>query len=206
MTSKASDLNVREEKGRRTSCRSGRITHRWIPEEDLILVKNIGHLNIFELMDLLPRRNRLGIERRCYELGFSPAQGTNTRLQIERETGYDWRQIQRARDGLGQTWKRYGTRKYMITFDQVQDIIEYLKDETNMWSLHYGLDKCRLCGISGNTERTRHAGDGICKRCFDYRRHSRSNLLGCIRDGKLTILTETVWSTQICDIQTATSL
>lgn len=196
---KATEMNVRAEKGRRTVCRSGRVAFPWLPGEDLILVKNVGHLNIFELMDLLPRRNRLAIERRCYELGFSPTQGTHTRLQIERDTGYDWRQIQRARDALGQVWKRYGTRKYMITDDQVQEIIEYLKTETRKWSLHYDLDSCRLCGTSGDEERTRHSGDGLCKRCWDFRRHSRVQVVDALRKGRMIILTEEIWHAYIRD-------
>jgi hypothetical protein len=197
--SKATEMNVRAEKGLRTVCRSGRVTYPWQSDEDLVLVKNVGHLSIFELMNLLPRRNRLAIERRCYELGFSPTQGTHTRLQIERETGYDWRQIQRARDALGQVWKRYGTRKYMITFDQVQDIIEYLRTETRKWSMHYDLDQCLLCGASGAEERTRHSGDGLCKRCWDFRRHGRVQVLDALRKGRMMILTEEIWHAYIRD-------
>jgi hypothetical protein len=196
---KATDLNVREEKGRRAGCRPGRVTYPWNKEEDLILVKNVGHLSIFELMENLPRRNRLAIERRCYELGFSPTQGTYTRLQIERETGYDWRQIQRARDAIKQNWKRYGLRKYMITFDQVQEIIGYLRTEKRKWSLHYNLDKCRLCGASGTDERTRHSGDGLCKRCWDFRRHNRSQIVEALNRRRITILSEEIWHAYLRD-------
>lgn len=196
---KAGVLGLREEKGRRAGCRPGRVTYPWSKDEDLVLMKNVGHLNIFELMEQLPRRNRLAIERRCYELGFSPTQGTYTRLQIERETGYDWRQIKRARDSLGQNWKRYGFRKYMITFDQVQEITEYLRDEKRKWSLQYGLDRCRECGTSGDTERDRHSGDGLCKRCWDFRRHAREAVVQSLDRGKAVILTEDIWYAYIRD-------
>lgn len=196
---KASEMKVRAEKGLRASCRSGQVTFRWTPEEELILVKNVGHLSIFELKDLLPRRTRTAIERRCYQLGFSPTQGTNSRLQIEQETGYDWRQIRRAADALKQTWKRYGSRKYMITFDQVQDIIEYLKNETSKWSIHYGLDCCRLCGIAGKDSETRHVNDGLCKKCYDFRRHNRLRIVDAMRRGRMMVLTEQVWIEFVCD-------
>jgi len=196
---KATDLNVRDDKGKRVGCRPGRITYPWSKDEDLVLMKNVGHMSIFELMDQLVRRNRLAIERRCYELGFSPTQGTYTRLQIERETGYDWRQIQRARDAIKQTWKRYGLRKYMITFDQVQEIISYLRTEKRKWSLHYDLDHCRLCGASGNDERTRHSGDGLCKRCWDFRRHNRSQIIDSLDKKRVTILTEEIWHAYLRD-------
>lgn len=196
---KAGAMGLREEKGHRVGCRPGRVAYPWSKEEDLVLMKNVGHLNIFELMESLPRRNRLAIERRCYELGFSPTQGTYTRLQIERETGYDWRQIKRARDALRQNWKRYGFRKYMITFDQTQEIVEYLRDETRMWSLQYGLDKCRQCGTDGDGERERHSGDGLCKRCWDFRRHARVAVMTAIARGKAVVLTEDIWYAYIRD-------
>lgn len=190
---KATSLKLREEKGRRAGCRPGRVTYPWSREEDLVLEKNVGYQSIFELMELLPRRNRVAIERRCYELGFSPTQGTYTRGRIERETGYDWRQIRRARDAIGQVWKRYGLRKYMISEEQVYEIIEYLKNETRKWSRQYDLDSCIACGASGTGERDRHSGDGLCKRCWDRRRHTRAWILTAFSKEKLALLTKEVW-------------
>ncbi len=195
---KATALNLREEKGRRAGCRPGRVTYPWSRDEDLVLMKNVGHLSIFELMELLPRRNRVAIERRCYELGFSPTQGTYTRGRIERETGYDWRQIRRARDGIGQVWKRYGLRKYMISDDQVQEIIEYLKNEKRRWSRQYGLDACIICNASGNSERERHSGDGLCKRCWDKRRHMRVWVTNTYTKSRMMLLTKELWESFQC--------
>lgn len=195
---KASILKLREEKGRRAGCRPGRVTYPWSREEDLVLVKNVGHLSIFELLDMLPRRNRVAIERRCYELGYSPTQGTYTRGKIERETGYDWRQIRRARDAIGQIWKRYGLRKYMITEDQVQEIVEYLRIEKRKWSRQYNIDNCIQCGTSGTGERERHSGDGLCKRCWDRRRHQRTWILSAFRKGRPTPLSPVVWREKVC--------
>lgn len=179
--------------------KKSRINRPWQPSEDLVLIKNVGHLSIFELQNLLPRRNRLAIERRCYELDFSPTQGTCTRLQVERETGYDWRQLQRAREALKQNWKRYGTRKYMISSDQVEDIIEYLRTETRKWSLHYNLDACRMCSVSGFDDSARHAGDGLCKKCWDFRRHNRTQMINSLRKGKMITLSETIWRTSLIE-------
>lgn len=190
---KAGDLGLRDEKGRRTGSRPGRAVRPWTHEEDLILKSNVGYLSIFELMEKLPGRNRFAIERRCYELGFSPTQGTYTRLQVERDTGYDWRQIKRARDATGQKWKRYGDRKYMITEDQRDEIIEYLKNEKRRWSLHYGLDGCVRCGSNGEGGSERHSGDGLCKRCYDLRRYERSFIVSSINRGNYEILNEEKW-------------
>lgn len=190
---KATVLKLREEKGRRAGCRPGRVTYPWSKIEDLVLVKNVGHMSIFELMQELPRRNREAIERRCYELGFTPTQGTYTRGKIERDTGYDWRQIRRARDALGQEWKRYGLRKYMISDEQVQDIIEYLRTETRKWSKRYNLDQCVVCGTNGDGERERHSGDGLCKRCWDRRRHMRNRIVESFQRGRFVMLTPELW-------------
>lgn len=175
----------------------GEVSYSWERAEELILIKNVGHLNIFELMELLPGRSRVAIERRCYELGFPPAQGTYSRLQIEKNTGYDWRQIRRARDALGQNWKRYGLRKYMITDDQVQDIVAYLATEKRRWSVQYGLDNCRKCGVDGDRALERHSGDGLCKRCWDMRRHFRKVAVVALNEGRALLLTEEAWESYI---------
>ena len=87
----------------------------------------------------------------------------------------------------------------MITFDQVQEIIGYLKTEKRKWSLHYDLDECRLCKASGSDERTRHSGDGLCKRCWDFRRHNRSQILDSLKKKRVTILTEEIWHAYLRD-------
>ena len=196
---KAGQLNLREKKGRRAGCRPGRVTYPWSAEEDLVLKKNVGYMSIFELQDALPRRNRVAIERRCYELGFSPTQGTYTRARIEKDTGYDWRQIRRAKESLGQVWKRYGERKYMISFDQVQEITEWLRDEKRKWSREYNLDNCTACGADGEGDTERHSGDGLCKQCWDDRRHKRARVYRSFRDGHYIALTVEAWLEHACD-------
>lgn len=190
---KATILNLRAQKGKRAGTRSGEVTSPWTKEEEMVLVKNVGLCSVFELMEMLPRRTRAGIESRCRKLGFSPTQGTFTRLGIERETGYDWRQIRRAKDAIGQVWKRYGIRKYIITEDQLDDIIEYLKNETTKWSKQWDLDGCRQCGVSGTADSDRHSGDGLCKKHWDKRRYVRKTVSKSLLDGKLSPLTIDIW-------------
>lgn len=190
---KATALKLREEKGKRAGTRSGEVTYPWSKVEEMLLLKNVGHSSIFELMELLPNRTRASIESRCRRLGFSPTQGTYTRCGIERETGYDWRQIRRARDAIGQAWKRYGVRKYIISEEQVDEIIDWLKNETRKWSKQWDLDACRKCGASGTSERERHSGDGLCKQCWDRRRYIRNISIKSLNQGKLTTLTPDAW-------------
>lgn len=194
---KATVLKLREAKGKRAGTRSGQVTRPWSKSEEMLLVKNVGHLSIFELMDLLPGRTRSSIESRCRRLGFTPTQGTFTRCGIERETGYDWRQIKRARDAIGQVWKRYGVRKYIVTEDQVQEITDWLRDEKRKWSKRWNLDCCVQCGTSGLTERERHSGDGLCKGDWDRRRYLRNLYVNNIISGRSAVLTEDLWKNLI---------
>ena len=190
---KATNLKLREEKGKRAGTRSGAITQPWTKAEEMILIKNVGLLSIFELMEILPSRTRAAIESRCRKLGMAPTQGTFTRCGIERDTGYDWRQIRRARDALGQTWKRYGVRKYIITEDQLDDITEYLKHEPTKWSKRWNLDACRVCGTNGTSDSERHSGDGLCKSDWDKRRYVRKSTVHSLKSNKLKVLTEQSW-------------
>jgi hypothetical protein len=172
---------------------------KWQQSEDLILLKNAGHLNLSELSAILPKRTKLAIKQRCRFLGFAPNQGTYTCAQIVRETGYDSQQIFRARDGLGQAWKRYGEKSFMISFDQVQDIIEYLKNESRKWSHHYNLTKCVNCGSSNQKKISKHASDGLCKVCFDRRRFDRDKLVKMIKNEKVVIISKSIWLNMIRD-------
>lgn len=190
---KATALKLREEKGKRAGTRSGETTFPWTKDEEMVLYNNAGLCSIYELLELLPRRTRASIENRCRRLGFSPTQGTYTRCGIERATGYDWRQIKRARDATGQIWKRYGKRKYIITEDQYEEIIAYLKDEPVKWSKQWDLDACLVCGTSGRSERERHSGDGLCKKNWDQRRYIRNSTVASIVSGKIKPLTQEIW-------------
>lgn len=191
---KATALRLREQKGKRAGTRSGAVTSPWSKEEEMVLIKNVGHSSIFELIDMLPGRTRAAIESRCRRLGFSPTQGTFTRCGVERETGYDWRQIKRAKDALGQVWKRYGVRKYIISEEQYDEIIEYLRDEPRKWSKQWNLDACIQCGTSGRSERERHSGDGLCKADWDKRRYKRNLAVSAIGSGRAPVLTKELWS------------
>lgn len=190
---KATTLKLREQKGKRAGTRSGAVTSPWSRDEEMVLIKNVGHSSIFELIDMLPGRTRAAIESRCRRLGFTPTQGTFTRCGIERKTGYDWRQIKRAKDALGQVWKRYGIRKYIISEEQYDEIIEYLRDEPQKWSKLWNLDACIKCGTSGRSERERHSGDGLCKADWDARRYKRGVALKSIIDGRVVPLTKESW-------------
>jgi hypothetical protein len=54
----------------------------------------------------------------------------------------------------------------MITEEQYEEIVEFLKNEQRKWSRKYDLDGCVRCGTSGTDESHRHSGDGLCKRCI----------------------------------------
>ena len=185
LTYLATKLNLRQEKGYRAGGCKHIPCRRWTNREHKILIDSIGHLSTSEIEKRLPGRSWHSIETKCYDLGYSTTQGTFSCAMIEKETGYDWRQIKRARDRLGQTWKRYGKRKFIITEDQRDDIIEYLKCEVKKWSIKYDLDACIKCGASGLGPRDSHAGDGLCKRCVDARRYERHRIVELLKNNQL---------------------
>ena len=87
----------------------------------------------------------------------------------------------------------------MISFDQVQEIVEWLRDETRKWSREYNLDCCVGCGANGANDTERHSGDGLCKQCRDDRRHKRGRVHRSFRDGFYIPLTREVWLEYACD-------
>jgi hypothetical protein len=181
----ATVLNLRQEKGYRSGGRAGIACRRWTNREQKILIDSIGHLSIVDIEKRLPGRTRSSIETKCNQLGYCATQGSFSRADIERDTGYDWRQIKRARTALRQEWKRYGKRKFIVTEDQRDDIVEYLKEETNKWCKKYNLDGCINCGATGTATKERHAGDGLCKKCLDHRRYDRAQIIKHLENNKL---------------------
>lgn len=92
--------------------------------------------------------------------------GTYTVNRLARDTGFSKSHLYRARNALRQKWKRLGPRgAHIITEEQVQDILEWLKHD--YWSKSKRLYCCAGC----QTEKRPHRCLGLCQPCyFRYRR------------------------------------
>jgi hypothetical protein len=157
----------------------------WTPAEDRILLEYADSAKVFKQ---LPHRSEEAIKKRCYRLGFALFQGSWTLQRVCRETGYNWKQILRAKKALKQVWPRK-RHKYLIGGDKVDALVEYLSDEPapyrgrdrhgratfrRTWARNH--DKCRRCGTDGIKTTQRHAGWGLCLLC--YRTARLANALG----------------------------
>jgi len=96
--------------------------------------------------------------------GFT--RGTWSLERAKRETGFTQSQLFRAMKALNQKWKRTGPRgDYLITDDQMDDILEWLKHD--FWCKCKHLYCCVWCGEA----RRRHFSLGLCDTC--YKRYLR---------------------------------
>lgn len=150
----------------------------WTKQEDNVLIENADSAYI---TSKLPGRSLEAIRKRARELGFFLFQGTWTLQKICRETGYNWKQVQRAKKSLKQAWKKESggkSSRFVIQDWQVDAIVEFLANEKtpfcgtrrdgtpfpkSAWSTHF--DRCQRCGTQGTKTTQRHAGRGLCFLC-----------------------------------------
>jgi len=145
---------------------------RWTKKEDDALFDGIGVFSIpwFQRKagksydyPHAPLRSRKAIySRAARRLGTgSLTRGTHTLIAAARETGYSRGQIQRAQSALNQKWKRLSTRgPYLITFDQLDEIIGWLRQD--YWCMKLHLYGCVNCGDKQRPS----AGMGLCQWCY----------------------------------------
>lgn len=95
--------------------------------------------------------------------GFT--RGVYTLRELERTTGYDENQIQRAGSALNQKWKRLGPRgAHLITEEQLREIVTWLGHD--FWSKPHRLYCCTWC----NATRRSHRAAGLCAKCYHAHR------------------------------------
>lgn len=145
---------------------------RWTKKEDRALLDGIGVFSIAWFRrqagktgdyPSAPLRSAAAIyNRACLILGPGGlTRGTHSLKGAERETGYTRDQILRAQRALGQKWKRLSARgHYLITFEQLDEIVEWLKHD--YWCCPLRLYGCTNCGDDRHPSR----GNGQCPKCY----------------------------------------
>lgn len=175
---------------------------RWTQAEKDKLQAMAGAITRRSLRVAFPDRTYEAVLRMASRLGFTLHQGTWTLRRLMDETGYNQKQIFRARDELRQHWmrtdykdrshlvdgvRRGGTR-YLISDEQALAIIDYLKDEHKRYkytSRHgtprlrwaKGYDCCQDCG----TTKRPHYGKGCCQPCLKLRKRGVVNVAAVLR-------------------------
>ena len=148
----------------------------WTKAEDNLLFDYAGGATRDRLLQLLPGRSWKAIKSRSRTLGIDVWQGTWTMARIIKETGYNWKQVKRARLALGQKWRRAKSRKvradgkggtrYVISDEQFEEIVDFLQEGRDLvflsrygqptvrWSRYH--DRCVVCGTNGTAPNQRH--------------------------------------------------
>lgn len=92
--------------------------------------------------------------------------GAYTLKRLTEATGYSRSQLTRARDALGQKWRRLRPGgAYIVTEDQMLDLVGWLKHD------YWDKDLRLYCCLECQTESAPPAGLGLCGRCYhQYRR------------------------------------
>lgn len=78
-------------------------------------------------------RSAGAIRNRLHLIGVKIHSSTLYLTEFCRRTGYDYKQVKKARDALGQTWRKLGNKKrsrFMITEEQANEICEFFKSDS----------------------------------------------------------------------------
>lgn len=148
----------------------------WTKGEISILEQLVGNASYSTLQKRLQGRSLESIKKKARQLGFTLSRGTWTLNRVMQETGYNWKQIYRARDVLNQYWRRATETKakhgkFLITDEQALEIMDYLKREHYPFTSRYGQPTLRwsryhtICSSCKSTKRP-HYGRGMCESCW----------------------------------------
>ena len=156
----------------------------WSKSEDARLLTLAGTLPPDRVRSSFPGRTPRQVDRRVYDHhGINYRRGAYSFKALRDATGYDWRQLLRAKDALGQKWARgapvranyahnlgRGGTRWLISEDQADALIAWLAAETKprRWAKRWR--RCRKCKRTDS----RHAGRGLCNRCKQRGRPSIS--------------------------------
>jgi len=116
--------------------RNSQLKHRsdrapWSSQEVFQLLALSAKHNTDEVAKRIGR-SRHAVRTKMRILGIKLFAGHYSLTSAAEHTGYDSTQLLRARDSLGQTWKRRRhswTSRYLITDEQLEALCEYLKTE-----------------------------------------------------------------------------
>lgn len=148
---------------------------RWTKEEIRFLKRHLGREPVDWIAKRL-RRTPNAIWCKANDIGISPSDFSHALVDIIRDTGYNWKQILKAKKELKQKWKRRKKKKgsrYYITEDQKQELLRHLAKpgpkypsqgptKSDIWSPSLHIHRCLHCG----TNEKPHHSLGLCETCF----------------------------------------
>ena len=154
---------------------------KWSAEDSREVMLGIGAYGVawFERKSGRSRDAIYSHLRRNY--GCALGRGTYSLDQAARNTGYAKSQLLRARDAMGQRWKRLSaTGTHLITEEQVDDLVVWLGHD--YWCKKYRLYACITCGEKVKPPKAH----GRCSSCyFRARRRFAAHNLPFSKEGIL---------------------
>ena len=90
-------------------------------------------------------------------------------------TGYNWRQVEKAKEALNHTWETKPVG-WEISTKQQEELLNFLSappthitlkgSEVDQWAPLLNIDNCKECGTSGTQRNSRHYAKGLCVGCY----------------------------------------
>lgn len=158
----------------------------WTKAEDRHLILGIGAYGWAWFDEKLPNRTRPEMKERARRL-FGTGEltrGTYTLAALQARTGYHRTQLLRARNAVGQKWRRTGVGGcYLISEEQQEELCSWLQHD--YWHKRLQLYCCAWCG----TDARPPCGCGLCRPCYlQATRISRRWNLPLTIGGKLSLV------------------
>lgn len=169
---------------------------RWTKEELQALLNGIGAYGIkwFQKRTQPPNDWPNAPKHRSVDAIYAAARrhfgpggltrGSYSLHHVMQVTGYSRTQVLRARDALGQKWKRLGPGgNYLISEEQLGEVCDWLRHD------YWDKDKHLYCCLGCQTEKRRPFGLGLCGRCYSrYRRLCLRLNLPTSQEGQAEVL------------------
>ncbi len=144
---------------------------RWTAEDIKLLKRWIGRQPIDRLAEVL-RRTPNAIWCKAYQLNLVIANYSYSLTDLIYDTGYNWKQIKKAKDELRQIWKpeqKQGAgSRYYVSKEQKEELLRHLakpglkRKDAMYWAPKFHISSCLHCG----TKERKHHSHGLCEKCL----------------------------------------
>ena len=170
---------------------------RWTKEDIHFLKRHIGKYSIHWIADRLQRTPN-SIRCKANDLQITASSRFHSLQSIIRETGYNRKQVLKAKEALDQEWQwleaPVAGGRFKITTDQREQLLHWLAkpgpkyssppgpEPRTVWEPYLGITNCLHCGTNGSSTTQRHKALGLCVSCWNKlqrnkTKHRRHKLL-----------------------------
>lgn len=169
----------------------------WTKEDVYFLKRHIGKKSICWIAEHLERSPN-AIRCKANDLKIAASDRYSSLQAIIRETGYNRKQLLKAKQELGQQWEWLETAvaggRFKITDDQREELLNWLArpgpkyssppgpEPRTTWEPYLNITNCLHCGTNGRKPNQKHKALGLCHSCWsklqrNKTKHRRHKLL-----------------------------